>query len=108
MSKLFTYLIKFYQKYLSILSHGSCRYHPTCSEYSKWQFENNSFFKAIYHTITRILRCNQLFKGGFDYPTVWIDFKNKKILHKKLIIKYWLVPNKDGSFLVIKNWERNK
>ncbi|MCK9336878.1 MAG: membrane protein insertion efficiency factor YidD [Arcobacteraceae bacterium] len=108
MKKVFSLLINFYQKYLSILSHGSCRYYPTCSEYSKWQFENNSFFKAIYLTITRILRCNQLFRGGLDYPKVRINHKNKKIMHKRVIIKYWFVPIGDGYFYVIKNWERNK
>jgi len=108
MNKFFGYLIRFYQKYLSIFSHGSCRYYPTCSEYSKIHFENNSFFKAIYHTITRILRCNQLFVGGFDYPKVKLNLENKKILHKKLSVQYWYVPYKDGWFFVVKNWERNR
>ena len=68
MNKLFLYLIDFYQKYISILSHGSCRYHPTCSEYSKTQFIYNNFFSAFYFSIVRILSCNKLFRGGFDYP----------------------------------------
>lgn len=105
MKKVFRYFILFYKKYLSIFSHGSCRYYPTCSSYALWQFDNNTFFKAIYFTIMRILRCNQLFDGGIDYPTV--KFKPNKIHHKKIKVVYWLVPIGDEKFKVIKNrdWE---
>ncbi len=107
-NKIFLALIKFYRKYLSLLSHGSCRYHPTCSQYALIQFENNSFFKAIYHTITRILKCNQLFPGGFDYPVIKINHLQPNTT-KKINIKYWLIPEKDGSnyYKIIKNWDRN-
>ena len=27
-------------------------------------------FKAIFYTIVRILKCKQLFDGGFDYPVI--------------------------------------
>ncbi|MCK9162352.1 MAG: membrane protein insertion efficiency factor YidD [Arcobacter butzleri] len=108
MNRIFAYFIRFYQKYLSIFSHGSCRFYPTCSQYSQIHFENNSFFKASYHTITRILRCNQLFSGGFDHPEVLLDLKKIKISYKKVSIKYWYIPNGNGRFFVIKNWERNR
>lgn len=109
LNKPFLWLIKFYRKYLSVFSHGSCRYHPTCSQYAQTQFENNSFFKAIYLTITRILKCNQLFPGGFDYPVIKIN-NLKPNTTKNIKIKYWLIPEKDGSnyYKFIKNWDRNK
>lgn len=99
-------LIKFYQKYLSIFSHGSCRYYPTCSNYAIWQLENNSFFKAFYHTITRILKCNQFFKGGIDYPIIKLKNINN-IEYKKIKIKYWYIPlkTKDKMYYVVKNRE---
>ncbi len=110
-------ILRFYQKYLSVFSYGSCRYIPTCSEYSRWQFENNSFFKAIYFTITRILSCNKLFEGGFDYPKVKC-YKNPFYLirsHKAYMpedfknIKYWYIPIKNKNLcLVTKNWEYKK
>lgn len=108
MNKIFKYLIRFYQKYLSVISFGSCRYYPTCSNYAIWQFENNTFFKAIYFTIARILRCNQLFAGGFDYPIVRIA-KHNNINFKKIKIKYWYVPIGDNKYLVVKNreWKNN-
>jgi hypothetical protein len=69
--------------------------------------ENNSFFKGIYFTITRILKCNQLFVGGIDYPIV-NKIPNKSIMHKKIKVIYWFVPTKNNKYFVVKNWERNK
>ncbi|NQY93009.1 MAG: membrane protein insertion efficiency factor YidD [Campylobacteraceae bacterium] len=100
-------IIKFYQKYLSIFSHGSCRYYPTCSEYCLWQLENNTFFKAIYFTIARVLKCNQLFRGGIDYPIV--KCKNTNIIFKKIVVIYWQIPKKNNTCYIIKNREwKNK
>ncbi len=99
-------IVKFYQKYLSVFSYGSCRYYPTCSEYSLWQLENNTFFKAIYFTIARVLKCNQLFRGGIDYPKV--KCKNTNVIFKKIIVKYWQVPTKNNNCYIIKNREWKK
>jgi len=99
------YLIEFYQKYLTILSFGSCRYYPTCSNYAKIQFEHNSFFKALTLSILRILRCNKFFRGGFDYvhtkcPTKTRTFGLLNKDFKQIKIKYWKIP-KDGHCIVI-------
>ncbi|MEN8718498.1 MAG: membrane protein insertion efficiency factor YidD [Sulfurovum sp.] len=106
MKIIFKYIIRFYQKYLTVLAFGSCRYYPTCSSYAQQQLDNNTFFKAIYFTILRILKCNQLFDGGIDYPVV-----NFKSLHnlkfKKIKIVYWFVPRNDGKYFVVKNREWN-
>ncbi|RXJ94888.1 membrane protein insertion efficiency factor YidD [Malaciobacter molluscorum] len=106
MNRVAKYIIKFYQKYLSVFSYGSCRYYPTCSQYAIWQFENNSFFKAIYFTITRILKCNQLFAGGIDYPIIKLP-KHNNINFKKIKIKYWYIPINKNKYLVVKNREWN-
>lgn len=87
-----------------MISFGSCRYYPTCSQYGLWQLDNNSFFKAIYFTILRILKCNQLFDGGFDYPVTKLK-RNQNINYKKIKIVYWYVPLKNGKYLVVKNRE---
>jgi len=107
MRPLFRLLLKFYQRYISPLSPPSCRYYPTCSEYAVWQVENNSIFKAIYFTISRVLKCNQLFEGGFDYPVVNMP-KHNNISYKKIKVKYWLIPTKNGRYFVVKNGERKK
>ncbi len=96
-------MLAFYQRYITLLGFGSCRYYPTCSEYAKINFQNNSLLSAFYNTSTRILTCNQLFAGGIDYPLL------DKLCHrpKKLdvdSIKYWLVPNKKNKYFIIKNF----
>ncbi len=99
----FLKFISFYQKYLTYFSFGSCRYYPTCSEFAKIHFENSKISTAIYHTFIRILTCNQLFKGGIDYP-VKTDLKlsPKKLGLKD--IKYWLVPNQKKRYYIVKNF----
>ena len=105
MKIIFKYFIRFYQKYLTILSFGSCRYYPTCSQYALWQLDNNTFFKAIYFTITRILKCNQLFDGGIDYPVVEKLFSSSFVLLPKQTpktIHFWFIPKDKQSFYVVK------
>ncbi|HOJ62812.1 MAG TPA: membrane protein insertion efficiency factor YidD [Spirochaetota bacterium] len=66
LNKIAVSLIKFYQKYISILFPPSCRFYPSCSEYAKLAFLKYNFFKALGLTIYRILRCNPFNKGGYD------------------------------------------
>jgi putative membrane protein insertion efficiency factor len=111
MNKIALFLIKFYQKYLSIISFGSCRYHPTCSSYAVIQFENNSFFKALWFTTIRIFKCNPLFDGGFDYPKAKCNPNNKQINleFKKIKVKYWRIPVHKDSCLIIRHnskWDK--
>ena len=108
MNLLFKLLIRFYQKFISKLKAPSCRFYPTCSEYGIWQFENNSFFKAFYFTISRILKCNQLFDGGIDYPIVKSIPNKGKIHFKKIKVKFWFVPRNGNGYFVIKNWENKE
>lgn len=103
-------LLKFYQKFFTLLGFGSCRFYPTCSEYAKWQFQKNNIFKAFWFTFTRILRCNQLFVGGIDYPIVKKSLKSKKVsLHNKsknrFIVEFWLVPKDDDKYYLIKTFK---
>ena len=61
------FLIRTYQLTLSPrFSHGACRYTPTCSQYAVEAIEIHGVFKGTLLAIRRILRCNPLFKGGYD------------------------------------------
>jgi len=108
MNKIVLFLITIYQKYFTILSFGSCRYYPTCSSYTKMQFEHNSFLKALLHSSLRILRCNPLFDGGFDYPQARCKSKDK-LQFKKIQVKYWKVPVDNNNCLIVKHnkkWDK--
>ena len=59
-------LIKIYRFLISPLLGHSCRYLPTCSEYSIEALKTFGFFKGIFFSIKRILSCHPWSNGGFD------------------------------------------
>lgn len=75
MKKLTLSLIRFYQKteFFRIpvfkalfMSDASCRFSPTCSEYTYQSIEKYGSLKGIFLGVKRIIRCHPLSKGGFD------------------------------------------
>ncbi|MCR4416896.1 MAG: membrane protein insertion efficiency factor YidD [Ignavibacteria bacterium] len=66
MKYVFIYLIKFYQKFISPLFPPSCRFYPTCSQYSIEAFQKYGVIKGFLKSTWRILRCNPFNKGGYD------------------------------------------
>ncbi len=56
-------MIVFYQRRLS---HHTCLYSPTCSEYTKRCINNYGVIIGILLGAWRILRCNPFSKGGID------------------------------------------
>lgn len=66
----------FYHKIISPIYHyfgktlfGSsfaCRFSPTCSVYSRQAYRRYGIIQGTNLSLKRILRCNPLFKGGFD------------------------------------------
>lgn len=117
MNKFYTSPIKAYQ-YISRMFPANCRYYPSCSEYAKWQFEFNSPHYALWHSSLRILRCNQLFEGGIDYPLVkYKTYANHHLLFfnrpfGKIEILFWLVPKSNDKtnqyYYVIKDFNAIK
>jgi len=97
------FLVKIYQKVFTLFSYGSCRYYPTCSEYTVWRLEQEPVHRALLFSVLRILRCNQLFRGGIDYPVVKREFD--QVIHKKIPVKYWYVPRGDGTYYLIKTFK---
>ena len=67
---IFTYilikLIKCYKFLISPLFGQSCRYVPTCSEYSIEALKTYGFFKGLFLTLKRILSCHPWGSGGYD------------------------------------------
>ncbi len=66
MKKVVQKLIKFYQKYFWWAVWGTCRFTPTCSRYTYEAIERYGTMTGLYLGLKRFLRCNPLFKGGFD------------------------------------------
>lgn len=104
--------IKGYQ-YISKMLPANCRYYPTCSEYASWQFEFNSAPKALMSSTLRILRCNQLFDGGIDYPVFKFTppktYTSLKIndFCGKINVIYWFVPKDTNrsQYYIVKDFD---
>ena len=66
----FTYtlilLIKVYKFFISPLFGQSCRYLPTCSEYSIEALKTYGLIKGLLLTFKRILSCHPWGNSGFD------------------------------------------
>ena len=58
--------IKGYRFIISPLIGQSCRYLPTCSEYSIEALKTFGFFKGVYLSLKRILSCHPFKEGGID------------------------------------------
>jgi len=59
------FLIRIYQK-IPGPWHMYCKYKPTCSEYAIGVFSEFGFFKGLYLSCKRIMRCNCFRRGGYD------------------------------------------
>ncbi|XP_010931241.1 UPF0161 protein At3g09310 [Elaeis guineensis] len=65
-------VLKFYKREISPLLPRSCRYVPTCSEYSMQAYKRYGVVKGTILTAWRLCRCNPLGGHGFDPPR-WFD-----------------------------------
>ena len=63
---IFIFLIKIYKLILSPILGPSCRYLPTCSEYSIEALKQFGLIKGTFKSVKRILSCHPWGKGGFD------------------------------------------
>ncbi len=59
-------LIKIYKFFISPLLANSCRYSPTCSDYTIEALKTHGFLKGIFLSLKRIMSCNPWGSGGFD------------------------------------------
>ncbi|MFQ5444610.1 MAG: membrane protein insertion efficiency factor YidD [bacterium] len=66
MKKISLGIIKFYQKLISPLFPPSCRFSPTCSEYTLQAISKYGFFKGVVLGLTRLIKCHPFHPGGYD------------------------------------------
>ncbi|WP_093690338.1 membrane protein insertion efficiency factor YidD [Sporolituus thermophilus] len=66
LKRLFIFLIRLYQKFLSPLKPPSCRFVPTCSEYAAQAIAKYGLVKGGWKAVRRLLRCHPFHPGGYD------------------------------------------
>ena len=66
LKKVSAVLIKIYQYILSPVLPPSCRFYPTCSEYTLEAINEFGFGKGLLYAIKRILKCHPFHEGGYD------------------------------------------
>ncbi|MBE9482564.1 MAG: membrane protein insertion efficiency factor YidD [Chloroflexi bacterium] len=59
-------LIRLYQLTLSQVMPSSCRFTPTCSQYTYEAVSRYGFWKGIWLGVKRISRCHPFHPGGYD------------------------------------------
>lgn len=65
-SKVFILLVKFYQRAISPYLPPSCRYTPTCSEYTIQALQKYGIIKGGWKALKRIVSCNPWGGHGHD------------------------------------------
>ncbi len=60
------FIIKLYRRFISPIKAPCCRFSPTCSEYALSAVEKYGFFKGLFLSVKRILKCHPFHKGGYD------------------------------------------
>jgi len=59
------FLIGIYQK-ISKYTPATCRFYPTCSEYTRQAIVKYGFWKGCFLGMKRILKCHPWHEGGYD------------------------------------------
>tara|TARA_B100001063_G_C16367866_1_gene359247 strand:- start:224 stop:475 length:252 start_codon:yes stop_codon:yes gene_type:complete len=79
-TKIFINIIKGYKFLISPLFGNSCRYLPTCSEYSIEALRNYGFLKGSFLSLKRIFSCHPIkfLGGGEGFDPVRKNIKEKK------------------------------
>ncbi|MEI8175447.1 MAG: membrane protein insertion efficiency factor YidD [Candidatus Omnitrophota bacterium] len=67
MTKIALFFVNIYRKYLSRLKlQQTCRFYPTCSHYAAEALEKHGFFRGLFLSVVRIIRCHPFSQGGYD------------------------------------------
>ncbi|MBW4053952.1 MAG: membrane protein insertion efficiency factor YidD [Proteobacteria bacterium] len=59
-------VIRFYQKIISPLLPQTCRFYPSCSEYSRESLIRHGVARGMLLTFIRICKCHPFHPGGHD------------------------------------------
>lgn len=59
-------LIRFYQRFISPAFPPSCRFAPTCSQYSYEAINRYGLRRGAWLSLRRLARCHPFHPGGYD------------------------------------------
>lgn len=84
------FIVRVYRFIVSPVLGPSCRFHPTCSCYALESFERHGFFKGMFLSVCRIVKCNPWVNTKWDDPVpeefTWRGtFGYKRLLKKEMI-----------------------
>ncbi|MDR2161974.1 MAG: membrane protein insertion efficiency factor YidD [Desulfovibrio sp.] len=66
LSALVIFLLRFYQKCISPLFPGHCRFRPTCSHFAVEAVQTHGIVKGLYLAAHRLCRCHPWGGAGYD------------------------------------------
>ncbi|WP_081460842.1 membrane protein insertion efficiency factor YidD [Desulfotomaculum nigrificans] len=58
--------LRFYRRFISPLKPPTCRFYPTCSQYSIQAVEKYGVVKGLWLTVKRLAKCHPFHPGGYD------------------------------------------
>jgi hypothetical protein len=59
-------LIRLYQLTVSRMLPSSCRFYPSCSEYTRQAIERFGLARGVWLGVKRLARCHPFNPGGYD------------------------------------------
>ena len=74
--------IRLYQRALSPAIRQRCKYYPSCSEYAIGAVRQYGVLRGVVLAGWRLLRCNPLSNGGFDYVEDQKLFRSRAPAHR--------------------------
>jgi uncharacterized protein len=74
--------VRLYQRIVSPGLPRRCKYHPTCSAYAVEAVRRYGILRGFVLAAWRLLRCNPLSNGGFDYVEDQKLFRSRAPAHR--------------------------
>ena len=66
MKAVLVFLIRGYKLFISPILPPSCRFTPTCSEYTLQAIQKYGALRGTYLGVRRLLRCHPFHEGGYE------------------------------------------
>lgn len=94
MKRLLLSVLRFYRRFISPALPPSCRFTPTCSEYTYEAIERFGALKGTWLGAKRLVRCNPWNPGGYDpVPARDVPQRDAPIVE----VPMWDVPQRDAQ-----------